>query len=77
MPKKPVTDSRPVRLTLELSPDLNETLERLAGQICGTKSDVLRKSIALMEVAVKARAAGRAFGVAKPGTELATEIVGI
>lgn len=77
MPKKPVIDSKPVRLTLELSPDLNDSLERMADQLHGTKSDVLRKAIAIMEVALKARQQGRAFGVARPGTELATEIVGI
>lgn len=66
-----------VRLTLELSADLNDTLEQLAAQTGGTKSDVLRKAIILMEVAVHARREGKPFGIARPGTELATEIVGI
>ena len=68
---------KPVRLSLELSPELNSTLEELAEQTHGTKSDVLRKAIALMEIAVRAKSEGRRFGIAKPEQELATEVVGI
>jgi len=66
-----------VRLSLELSPQANEKLEELAEKIHGSKSDVLRRAIALMEVAVKAREEGNKFGVAAKGQQLATEIVGI
>lgn len=68
---------RPVRLTLELSPDLNDTLERVASEIHGTKSEALRRAIVLLEFAVKARREGKAFGIARPGQDLATEVVGL
>lgn len=66
-----------VRLSLVLSPELNDRLEDMAAKIHGTKSDVLRRALALMDVAVKAKEEGRKIGIAKPGQELATEIIGI
>ena len=74
-----MADSSPklVRLSLELSPELNRTLEELAEQIHGTKSDVLRKAIALMELAVRAKSEGRRIGIAQPNQELAVEVVGL
>lgn len=74
---KPSTDGRKVRLTLDLSPELDELVGRLAKITGGTKSDVMRKSIALMELAVEAKRAGRKFGIAQEGQTLATEIVGV
>jgi predicted transcriptional regulator len=69
--------SNTIRLSLEVSPQMNDKLEQLAAKTGGTKSDVLRKAIALVEVAVRAKEEGRKFGVAAPGQELATEIVGL
>lgn len=66
-----------VRLSLDISPELNTLLEKLAGNIGGTKSDVLRKAIALMEVAVDAKRQGKKFGIAEKDQQLATEIIGI
>jgi predicted transcriptional regulator len=66
-----------VRLSVDVSPELNETLETLARKIHGSKSDVLRKAIALMEVAVGAKEDKKKFGVAAPGQTLETEIVGL
>ncbi|MBI1760147.1 MAG: DNA-binding protein [Acidobacteria bacterium] len=66
-----------VRLSLDISPELNTLLENLAGNIGGTKSDVLRKAIALMEVAVDAKRQGKKFGIAEKDQQLATEIIGI
>lgn len=66
-----------VRLSLDLSPELNRKLEELASKIHGNKSDVLRKAIALMEVAVDAREKGNKFGIAAKDQELKTEIIGL
>ena len=66
-----------VRLSLDISPEMNTLLESLAGNIGGTKSDVLRKAIALMEVAVDAKRQGKKFGIAEKDQQLATEIIGI
>lgn len=70
--------SKAVRLSLELSPELNATLEDLAARTGnGTKADVLRKAIAVLEIAIRAKEQGRRFGIAQPDQELATEIIGI
>ncbi len=66
-----------VRLSLDISPELNKLLEDLAATTGGTKSDVLRKAIALMEVAVDARRRGLKLGLAEKDQTLATEIVGL
>lgn len=66
-----------VRLSLDISPELNSLLEQLAVKIGGTKSDVLRKSIALMEIMVEAKKQGKKFGIAERDQPLATEIIGI
>jgi predicted transcriptional regulator len=75
---KPTPEERAtVRLSLELSPQLNETLEELAERIHGSKSDVLRKAIAIMEVAVRAKEEGKKFGIAERDQTLSTEVVGV
>jgi predicted transcriptional regulator len=64
-------------LSLDISPELNDLLNDLAAKMGGTKSDVLRKAIALMEIAVDAKRQGKKFGIAEKDQQLATEIVGI
>jgi predicted transcriptional regulator len=66
-----------IRLSLDLSPKLNDALESLAHRTGSTKTEVLRKSIALMEVAVEAREHGQKFGVAEKSTPLTKEVVGL
>jgi len=70
-------DKPRVRLSLDVSQELNELLETLSSEIDGSKSDVLRKGIVLMEILVKARKAGKKFGVAEKDQVLVTEIVGL
>lgn len=77
MSKPKTSDSGKVRLSLVVSPQANRALEDLARKTHSTKSEVLRKAIALLEVAVEARERGKKIGVADPGQPLATEIVGI
>jgi predicted transcriptional regulator len=66
-----------VRFNLDLSPETDSLLEDLAEQMGGTKSEVLRKAIALMKIAVEARCEGRKFGIAEADQPLAIEIIGI
>lgn len=66
-----------VRLNLELSKKLNRRLEDLAKKTGGSKSDVLRRAIALMEIAVYAKETGKKLGVVDPDQYLEMEIVGI
>ncbi len=66
-----------VHLILDVSPLLNEKLESLAARIHSNKSDLLRKAIALLEVAVAAKESGDRFGVADRNQRLKVEIVGL
>lgn len=66
-----------VRLSLDISPEMNELIAQLAERTGSTKSEVLRKAIVLMEVAVDAKRQGKKFGIAEKDQQLATEIVGI
>jgi predicted transcriptional regulator len=75
--KEPIQERTKIRLSLDISPEANTLLEELAEKIGGTKSEVLRKAIALMEVAVEAKRQGKKFGIAERDQPLATEIIGL
>jgi predicted DNA-binding protein len=49
------TDKEGVRLSLTLSPELNERLEQLAASSHTTKTEILRKAIALYDVVAEAK----------------------
>ena len=66
-----------VRLSLDVSPQLNDVLEDLARRTGRSKSDVLRQAIALIQVASNARSEGKRIGIAEEGDQLSTEIVGL
>lgn len=70
--------SNKIKLSLEVSPELNQALEVLVQKNAGsTKSEVLRKAIALMQVAVEAKEQGKKIGIADKDQPLTTELIGI
>ena len=71
------TGREKIRLTLDVSPDLNQTLEHLASQTGSTKSDLLRRAIALVEVAVEARQKGQRLSLSDENDKVLTKIVGL
>jgi predicted transcriptional regulator len=73
----PKLEKEKVRLSLDISRELNDLLEQLAVRTGGTKSDVLRKAIALMEVAVDGKRRGLKLGLADKDQQLTTEIIGL
>lgn len=66
-----------VRLSLDLSSELNELVEKLAAEMDCTKSAVLRHGIKLVELKARAQKQGKKFGIAEPDQPLITEIVGL
>jgi predicted DNA-binding protein len=64
-----------VRLNLDLSPELNETLEELAKKIGGSKSDVLRQAITLMQILVIAKEETKKLGIPEANQIIANEII--
>ena len=65
-----------VRLSLDLSPQTNDLLEKVVAQQGTTKSDVMRKAIALVIVAEDARRDGQSLGVIDADKKLVAEIIG-
>lgn len=66
-----------VRLSLAVSPELNDRLEQLASSGHTTKSEILRKAIALFDVVAEAKTERKRFGILDQNKQLVTEIVGI
>ncbi|KYC42918.1 DNA-binding protein [Scytonema hofmannii PCC 7110] len=64
-----------IRFHLDVSPELDRTLEKLAQKIGGTKSDVLRQAIALMQIAIIAQENGKKVGIVDTNQSLTTEIL--
>jgi predicted transcriptional regulator len=69
--------SAKVRLTLDLTDELNDRLNGLAAEAGGSKSELLRKAIALVEVAVEAKRSGRRVAVIDKNDKVVTTIVGL
>ena len=70
-------DREAIRLSLAVSPELNDRLEHLALSGHMSKSEVLRKAIALFDVVAEAKAEKKRFGILDQNKQLVTEIVGI
>jgi predicted transcriptional regulator len=71
------TSSNPVRLSLAIPAELNDRLEQLALLGQSTKSEILRKAIALFDVAAEAKADKKRLGIFDQNKQLVTEIVGL
>lgn len=66
-----------IRLSLSVSPELNERLEQLATSGCTTKTEILRKAIALYDIAAEAKTEKKRLGILDQNKNLLTEIVGL
>jgi predicted transcriptional regulator len=66
-----------IRLSLSISPELNARLDNLAQSGHTTKSEILRKAIALFDVAAQAKAENNRLGVLDQNKRLVSEIIGI
>lgn len=75
------TESEPrsnrVRLNLVITKQLDDMLEKLADENGSNKSEILRKALALFEVANEAKEQGNRLGIVSKDRQLITEIVGI
>lgn len=75
MPNK---DKNPkVKLSLELPIEINERLEEIARDLGSTKTDVLRRSLALMVAAHEARKQDLIVGVMTKDHKLQKEFIGV
>lgn len=66
-----------VRLSLQVTEELNRLLEEMADDSGTTKSDVLRQALALMKAARDGKKDKRHLGFVSDPKKLETEIVGL
>jgi metal-responsive CopG/Arc/MetJ family transcriptional regulator len=66
-----------VRMNLQVSAELNELLEQIAGDTGSNRSEVIRQALALMKVAHEAKRKGKHIGFVSNPANLETEIVGL
>jgi len=66
-----------VRLSLDLSQELNDTLDRLAAEGGTTKSELLRKAIALVDVATQAKRNHQKLAIVDEQQHVVSQIVGL
>jgi predicted transcriptional regulator len=66
-----------VRLSLQVSQELNKTLEDIADSTGANRTDVIRQALALMKVAHAAKKEGKHLGLVADARKLDTEIIGL
>ena len=66
-----------VKLSLELSEEVNAKLEQMADKAHTSKSEILRRSLGLYDIAAEAKGDGNKLGILTKDREVVTEIVGI
>lgn len=66
-----------VRLNVDISEELNSRLDALASQSGTTKSELMRKAIALIDLAVTEKGQGHHLGILGKNRTVLREIVGI
>ena len=66
-----------VRVSLDMSPEANELLESLASAHGTTKSQVLRRAVALSHIASEAQARGNRVAVIDQDKKVVSELVGL
>lgn len=76
IPEENATNTR-IRLSLDISPELNKILEFMASESHSSKSEILRKSIVLMEVALQEKSQGNHLSVVSRDQTILKEIIGL
>jgi len=66
-----------VRLNLQLSQELSQTLDEIAESTGGNRTDIVRQALALMKVAHEAKRKGRHLGIVSDPEKLDAEIIGL
>jgi predicted transcriptional regulator len=72
-----VMGNKQIRLSLDVSPELNRIIDEMAEKTHSSKSEVLIKSIALMKVAVQERDKDNHLAIVNQNQEIIKEIVGL
>lgn len=65
-----------IRLNLQLSEELYNELESMASDSATTRSDVIRRALALLKAANSGRKQGKHLGLARKAEQLDQEFIG-
>lgn len=65
------------RLSLDVSPELNKILDEISEKTHTSKSEVLRKSITLMDVAIREKGGLNHLAVVNKDNKVVKEIIGL
>lgn len=66
-----------VRFSLNVSPELADKIEQMSEKAHTTKSDILRKAIFLMDIAIDSKEHGNKLAVVNPQGQKVSEIIGV
>jgi metal-responsive CopG/Arc/MetJ family transcriptional regulator len=66
-----------IRLSVDVSPELYEIIDKIAQETHTSKSELFRKAIALINVAFEAKRQGERLGIVDQDRKLVQEIVGL
>lgn len=69
--------SNVVRMSLNISPELAEKLEKMSEESHSSKSDVLRKAIYLMDIAIDSKKEGNQLAVVNKNGQKVSGILGV
>jgi len=69
--------SNVVRMSLNISPELAEKLEKMSEESHSSKSDILRKAIFLMDIAIDSKKEGNQLAVVNKDGQKVSGILGI
>lgn len=70
-------EPKKIRLSLEIPPEINRMLEEIADHLGSSKTEVIKRSLALAEAAQKARRENKIVGVMTQDHRLEKEFIGI
>jgi len=71
-----IEKDKKVRVNFDVLPSVNQTLARLVDQLGMTKSELLRRAIDLMELAVEEKEKGNRLAIMDKDQKVITRIVG-
>lgn len=66
-----------IKFSLEVSPEFYTTLQNLSSETHVSESDVLRKALALLKIAVEAEKRGQKIGIVEKDQPVISKIVGL
>lgn len=72
-----MSNNKIVRMSLNMSPELSDKLEKMSDESFTTKTDILKKAIFLMDIAIESKRKGNKLAIVDSKGHKISEIIGI